>query len=193
MESINDFDYENVEEILAEAEVETTASELQAAICGMIAAGLKPNDRGWRDTIFDLINDGREVPIEVKQVIEELAEWTDKNINEQDSLAPTLLPDDGYPAVDQLEAIAVWCQGFLLGFGLQTSNDSVENPEVREGLNDLAEISQLELEAEDNEETRHAIFSFIEHIRVVVQVIHWELVVKHQASANISPGNDTVH
>lgn len=194
MESQDNIDYEQVEEVLAEAECETSAAELQAILCGMLAAGVKPNDKAWLPVVVDIVNDGRELAEEVQSMIQSLFIWTNTQMNQHDSLAPTLLPDDSYPAIDQLESLAEWCQGFLLGFGLQTSNEDITNPEVKESLTDLADISQLELEAEENEETQTALFTLIEHIKVAVQLIYWEMVVKKTAGASQpAASGQTIH
>jgi uncharacterized protein len=181
MESVENIDYEQVEEVLAEAECEASASELQAILCGMLAAGINLNDKNWLSTVIDIANDGKEFNDQAQSTIRSIFSWTHHQMNQHDSLAPTLLPDDSYPAVDQLESVAVWCQGFLLGFGLQTANSDITNPEVKESLTDLADISQLELEAEENEETQTALFTLIEHIKVAVQLIYWEMVLKKTA------------
>jgi yecA family protein len=194
MESAKNIDYEQVEEVLAEAEFEASASELQAILCGMLAAGINLNDKNWLTTIVDIANDGRSISEEAETTIQSIFTWTHHQMNQHDSLAPTLLPDDSYPAVDQLESVAVWCQGFLLGFGLQTGNSDVSNPEVKESLTDLADISQLELEAEENEETQTALFTLIEHIKVAVQLIYWEMVLKKTAGAGqASSAGKTIH
>lgn len=194
MELPENIDYEQVEEVLAEAECETSAAELQAILCGMLAAGISPNDKGWLQTVIDMVNDGRVLNEQAEAMIQTLFGWTHKQMNQHDSLAPTLLPDDSYPALDQLESVAEWCQGFLLGFGLQTANGDITNPEVKESLTDLADISQLELEAEENEETQTALFTLIEHIKVAVQLIYWEMVVKKSAGLNPdSSKGKTIH
>jgi len=194
MDSQENIDYERVEEVLADSECETSAAELQAILCGMLAAGLKPDDKAWLTLLIDIVNDGRELTSAAKELIRHLFNWTHRQMNQQDSLAPTLLPDDSYPAIDQLQALAEWCQGFLLGFGLQMGNQTIHTPEIKESLTDLAEISQLQLEAEENEETRMALFTLTEHIKVAVQVIYWEVVVEKTArTTQAKPNKQTFH
>lgn len=189
-----DIEYERVEELLAEDEIESSASELQGILAGMVSAGLDLKANGWPDLIAEMITDTGEVSAEVNQIVLALAAWTSSEMNESDTLAPMLLPDDNYPAIDQLESIILWCQGFLLGFGLQMGDKPIENEDIKEALTDLADISQLALEADDDEETLSALSTVTEHVRVAVQVIHWEIVVKSQASvAETAPENETLH
>lgn len=199
MDSLENIDYEQVEEVLANVECETTAAEMQAILCGMLAAGVKQEDRNWMALLIDIVNDGRELADELRNIIEELFEWSRLQMNQNDSLTSMLLPDDSYPVADQLEALAAWCQGFLLGFGLQTGSRNIGNREIKEALSDIAEISQIELEAEENEETQVALFTLKEHIKVAVQVIFLEMVVKdtisdaHVFSETQVADNQTLH
>lgn len=189
MVSKANIDYESLEEVLTNNDCETTAVELQAILCGMLAASNKAQLKYWKTTLTEIMGDDLSMTKDTEDCINSLFEWTDFQMNEQDSLAPTLLPGDAYPAIDQLEAIVDWCQGFLLGFGLQTGNQTIENPDVKESLMDIADISQLELVAEEDESTQEALFTLIEHIRVAVQIIHWEMVLKNQ----VAPNNQTLH
>jgi uncharacterized protein len=194
MDLQDNLDYESVEEILAEDECEASAAELQAILCGMLAAGIKLDDKHWLETVNDMINDSRELSDKSVKIIKTLFVWSHQQLNQDDALAPTLLPDDSYPAIDQLEAIADWCQGFLLGFGLQTGNQVIDNAEVKESLTDLADISQLELEAEEGEETQMALVTLIEHMKVAVKIIYWEMVLKQRAGqAPTMSNNKTIH
>jgi len=179
-------DYEQVEEILADADCETSAAELQAMLCGLLAAGVDAKNNSWLSTVAPLIAGDQPLTEAVKTLSKQLFGWSSSQISQQDALAPMLLPDDSYPAIDQLEALAEWCEGFLLGFGLQTSNQTIDNHEVREALTDIAEISQLDSNAEENDETQSALFTLVEHIKVAVQVIYWEMVMKQ-----VNVGGDT--
>ena len=187
-------DFESLEERLAEADCETSASEVQAIICGFLTAGLKADDEEWLQTLISMVNEGRVFVAETMAMIRQVFQWTHFEIQQNDSLTPLLLPDDDYPLIDRMESLAFWCQGFLLGFGLQTGNLVVKNPDVEESLGDLAEISRLELDAEEDEAMLLAFETLVEHAKVAVKVIYWEMVVKTvPATANQSPDNETYH
>lgn len=194
MDLPENIDYESVEEWLAEAECETRAAELQAILCGMLAAGLKVNDKRWLQAITDIVGEGKALPDNIVTLTTQLLHWTNHQLSEQDTASAVLLPDDSYPVVDQVEALALWSQGFLLGFGLEVSNESVTNSEVKESLTDLSEISQLALEADDNDENQADLFTLIEHVKVVVQMIYLEIVVKNAPRSTTQVAdNNTLH
>ncbi|WP_185964591.1 UPF0149 family protein [Aliikangiella marina] len=187
-------DYEEIESILADADCEASAAEIQGFFCGMISAGAKPAENNWQDFFVDIINDGRPITDDIANLLAALYLWTAEEVNQHETLAPVLLPDDGYPVIDQLEAIIEWSQGFLLGFGLQTDNQKVNNQEVSEALADLAEICRLEHEADESEESQEALVTLIEHIKVAVQIIHWEMVAKTATqSIATDDGKPTIH
>ncbi|WP_444996181.1 UPF0149 family protein [Aliikangiella sp. IMCC44359] len=186
-----EFDYEEVESILADADCDASAAQIQAIMCGMLSAGMSATNQQWFFTIADMVNEGRHFSAEVKTMMQSLFEWSALTINQHDILTPMLLPDDSYPAIDQLEALTDWCQGFLLGFGLQVGEQSIDNEEIKESLTDLAEISNIELDADENDETQEALVTLTEHIKVATQLIYWEMVVKKQTQ--IVDQNTTLH
>ncbi|MET1256150.1 UPF0149 family protein [Aliikangiella maris] len=184
-------DYEEIESILADEECETSATQIQAIFCGMFAGGYSPDATNWVKTLEDMTNQSHTFSSSALNALKQMFSWTAQMMLKHDELTPMLLPDDGYPPIDILEALTEWCQGFLLGFGLESSEQSIENDEVKESLIDLADISNLALEAKDDEETREALFTLIEHIKVATQIIHWEMVLKNQTQT-IEP-NTTLH
>ena len=197
---MSDFDensgnlYDSFEESLADADCEISASEFQGILAGMISAGLKQGNSSWSSTVLQAVNDGHPLSSNAQEWLEKIFSDSLTAFAEQDVLAPILLPNDDYPLIDRLEAVSFWCQGYLLGFGLQLGKQSIDSSEVTEALHDVSEISQLELAADESEESQIALEILIEHIKVAVKVIHMELVIKQQRT-EINPvdGNDTYH
>lgn len=188
------FDYEQLEGELADSHCEASISEIQGFQCGMVAAGLNQDDSSWQSAIIDLINNGKDFNVSTNALLGEVIRWTFAEMARHDSLAPIFLPDDTYPVIDRLEALVTWSEGFLLGFGLQTNNQTIENKDVKESLTDVAEICRLELEAEDDEESQEALMTLIEHVKVAVQIIHWEMVLKNTANnKNTDLKKPTIH
>ncbi|MBV1911540.1 MAG: UPF0149 family protein [Kangiellaceae bacterium] len=186
--------YESFEESLANADCEINASEFQGVLAGMISAGLKQSDDKWLGTILEVANDGQPLSEDGARQLKKLYIESHKAFREQEVLAPILLPGEDYPLVDRIESLSLWSQGYLLGFGLQLGDASLESPEVSESLQDISEIAQLDLSADDSEESQVALLTLIEHIKVAVKVVYLELVYKLE-SVDVKPavGNDTFH
>lgn len=174
-------DYETIDGVMADADCDASAAEIQGFVCGLVAGGYQDESQAWIQSFEDMVYEGHQLPPQAQKVLRDLFVWTAHEMSQQDSLAPVLLPDDSYPAIDRLEALIDWSQGFLLGYGLQGGNTPVDNAEVSEALGDLAEICRLELSAEEDEDTQQALMVLIEHVKVAVQVVHWETITQNTA------------
>ena len=194
-ENINDL-YDQFEELLAEADCEITAAEFQGILSGMISAGLQRSNLSWLEQINALINENNGFSNELSQFAKMLVEETHQAFADDDLLAPILIPDDSYPMVDRLESLSFWSQGFLLGFGLQFGDKKALQKEIKESLTDIAEISQVSIENDDNEESKMSLETLIEHIKVAVKMIYMELVKNPTSESKLSAqktGSKTIH
>ena len=194
-ENINDL-YDRFEELLAEADCEITAAEFQGILCGMISAGLQRSSLSWLEQINALINENNGFSNELSQFTKMLVEESHQAFADDDLLAPILIPDDSYPMVDRLESLSFWSQGFLLGFGLQFGDKNALQNEIKESLTDIAEISQVSIKNDDNEEEKMALETLVEHIKVAVKMIYMELVRNPKSESKLSAqkaGSKTVH
>ena len=64
-----------------------------------------------------------------------------------------LLPDEAGSLAQQLEGLAGWCRGFLLGFSAGGDRElRVLSSEAREFLEDMVRMSDAELEAEGTDD-----------------------------------------
>ncbi len=193
--------YDQFEEKLAEADCEITPPEFQGILAGLISAGLALTNLNWLDQIGDLINENNALSDSLQEFVIKLYKETHMDFSDDDLLAPILIPDDSYPMVDRLEALSFWSQGYLLGFGLQFGDKEKMQKEVSEALVDIAEISQVNIENTDNEESNIALETLIEHIKVAVKMIYMELVKKMELKqtnleSHLTPeqkSNPTIH
>jgi uncharacterized protein YgfB (UPF0149 family) len=186
--------YENFEDALSTSDCDINASEIQGVLAGMISVGLKTNDPHWSGTLLEIVNDGKVLTVEAQALLTEVFTETFDAFNEDDGLAPILVPNDQYPLIDRLEAISLWSQGYLLGFGLQQGKRAITSKEINEALLDISEISQLELSSDESEESQMALITLIEHIKVAVKVIYLELVMKDEPKDKLTvDGNGTFH
>jgi uncharacterized protein YgfB (UPF0149 family) len=186
--------YESFEEALADADCEISTSEFQGILSGMICGGLKATDSSWKRTILEVGNDGNQLPESAQKVLEDINVISARAFREEDFLTPILLPDEDYPLIDRLEALTLWAQGYLLGFGLQHGNQPVTGAEINESLQDISDISQLDVVVDNDEESQAAFITLLEHIKVAVKVIYLEFVFKiEQRAAAPVAGNSTFH
>ncbi|MEG0198937.1 MAG: UPF0149 family protein, partial [Acinetobacter sp.] len=82
-----------------------------------------------------------------------------------------MLPDDNHLLADRVQALADWCAGVVLGFGLASGNIRVEEQELIEHLQDVAAV---EFEDSDNdeegEESYQELYEFVRLIPVSLSI-----------------------
>jgi hypothetical protein len=88
-----------------------------------------------------------------------------------------LLPDDDVALAERVESLAVWCQGFLYGFGAAGNAERASLTEpVREVLADLTQICHAgAVGAESVDVEEEAYVELVEFVRAAVQLAYDEL------------------
>jgi uncharacterized protein YgfB (UPF0149 family) len=93
-----------------------------------------------------------------------------------------LLPDDEQPLGQRAEALGLWCQGFLFGFGSTglARNESLP-PTVAEVLADFTRLVHAADDSEaDAEEQERAYVELVEFLRASGQLVYEELAARRQ-------------
>ena len=75
-----------------------------------------------------------------------------------------LIADEDCTLREQADTLIQWCQGFLVGLGLQKISTSDED--VLEMIKDFSEISKLDAEVLDNEQNAQDLSEIIEFVRI---------------------------
>ena len=90
-----------------------------------------------------------------------------------------LLPDDDEPLGQRVEALSLWCQGFLFGLGMGGIRKNADLPgDTHEVMKDFVEISRLENSGPDDDNEAEAAFAeIVEYVRMAVLLMHEELRV----------------
>ena len=91
-------------------------------------------------------------------------------------------PGDTGSLGQQLEGLTDWCRGFLLGFSAGGNRElRALSPEAREFLEDMVQMSDAELEAEDGdaEGEARALAELVEYLRAGVQLLYDERDTGH--------------
>ena len=173
-------DYDRLRESLATAGAVVELAELHGGVCGALCAGGPAAARRW---LVDSLDDA-EVGAVTAAVADDLEALigVSSNMLEADELTfEPLLPSDDAPLAEQVEALAVWCQGFLSGVG-STAPGSVrgfsEGDSLAEILRDFAQISRAGLSEDESEghgQPDFALAEVREYVRVGVQLAFEEL------------------
>ena len=95
------------------------------------------------------------------------------------------LPDEDVALPERLEALGLWCQGFLAGFSVAPKGEALSD-DVNEALKDLSAISQIDRDVEQDEEMETAYMEVAEHVRISAQLIYAELGQKPAKESSAS-------
>ncbi len=106
-----------------------------------------------------------------------------------------MLPPDSAGIEEKVEALSLWCQGFLAGLGDAGLNDDMSlSEDLVEALRDLAAIAQVGVEGETGEEAGEEESDLVElqeYVRVAAILVFTELNAPETIAG---PDNDkTLH
>ena len=155
-------------------------SEAHGSLAGFLCAGGM-----WEDAVDEELEillpnaDGRLVRSLLDQVHGELGSMTME-------FTP-LIPDDDHDIADRLSGLAVWCGGFLAGYGMGVG-DTRLSPETEEMLTDLQAIAEMddETDDEDEEQVEYEFVEVHEYVRVATLTLFGTLpmIGRHFAGDN---------
>jgi yecA family protein len=162
-------DFDDIERRLAESRALIGAAECHGTLSGILCAGGVAEPQMWMDEVLGF-DSGDAADVDADPLLElalEVWENTAMQLDSEDFAYLMLLPDEGYTISERGSALALWCQGFLFGFG--SSGVSLELDEVSaEFIRDLREICRIDSEAasDEDEADEEAFTEVVEYIRV---------------------------
>ncbi|WP_138438684.1 UPF0149 family protein [Marinobacter alexandrii] len=145
-------------------------SELHGVLCGRLAAGSRIDEPEWLNMVCEHMG----LPENAADDSEDLAPFMNKaydqtlsHLKSTDMSFHPLLPDDDYAIEQRLEALVAWVRGFLEGMALTAGEALGQAPdEIRELIEDMVAISQLEDDEEASDESEQQLLEITEYIRL---------------------------
>ncbi|MEG0130513.1 MAG: UPF0149 family protein [Acinetobacter sp.] len=161
--------FDGIEEI-------SSPSELHGLLTGIVCVTQAPTSEQWSQ-ILNTLN----VPPLSVEALESLTDEADDVANalsDDDLDYLPMLPDDSHVLQERVQALADWCAGVVLGFGLASGNIRAEEQELIEHLQDVAAV---EFEDSDNdeegEESYQELYEFVRLIPVSLSVGRQKILV----------------
>jgi uncharacterized protein YgfB (UPF0149 family) len=167
--------FEKISALLEHNNILANPAEIQAMFCGMLGGGMPLECRDWDEPIADFVNQGDPLPPEVQEAFKQLYNTTCQQLVDTDFALVLCLPDDSAPINERGQALLSWVQGFMLGFGLHQADLTGCSDDVKEGLEDFAEIARMDEEMSEDEESERALFEVLEYVRVTAMLCFNEL------------------
>jgi hypothetical protein len=170
---------------LSSAGAVVALAELHGGVCGALCAGGAPGAARWLTNCL-----GDEELASTAALADELGELiavSEQTLADGELVFEPLLPGDDVPLEEQVQALALWCQGFLNGVGTiapSAARQTAEDSSLPEILRDFAEISRAglsEAEAAGEGQADFALAEIHEYVRVSVAVVFEELAAERAA------------
>jgi uncharacterized protein YgfB (UPF0149 family) len=190
-------DYDALRESLSGSGTLVSLPELHGGLCGALCVGGPASAERWLD---DFLADSDAADASDTRAIGvnlERAGWT--ALADAELAFEPLLPSEAAPLEEQVQALALWCSGFLNAVGASAPDLVGRNAqptaaaganastEVAEILADFAEMSRAGADDEDAADRDRADFVLAElkeYVRVSVQIVFEQLTDRRDAAAH---------
>ncbi|RDV29420.1 YecA family protein [Alteromonas aestuariivivens] len=159
-------DYDSVTNRLSQQGMVVDAAEVHGTLCGMLCGGMSLTERQWISALSDTCNQGETFPQSVAQILDSLFQQTCQQFVEAEFALQLMLPDDQAPINDRGVALINWVQGFMLGFGLHQQDLMQCSEDVKEALEDFAEIARMEEPMSEDEDSERALYEVVEYVKI---------------------------
>lgn len=148
--------FEGIEEI-------SSPSELHGLITGIVCVTQAPTRDEWLQILSTL--SVPKLDEEALALLEEEAIDIAHALSEEELDYLPMLPDDEHLLSERVQALADWCAGVVLGFGLASGHIRANEQELIESLQDVASV-EFE-ESDDDEEGEQSYQELYEFVRLI--------------------------
>jgi len=183
--------YDEFERVLKDARALPEPAEAHGTLAGALCSS---RDYGLIEWLREILpDDSPDQDALQSPVLQNVYNAMVRTLVGSDSDFQPLLPDDDVPLTDRAEALSLWCQGFLYGLGSGTTSDPGQvSVEAREIIRDFTEITQVGVDAgEEDEENEVAFAEVVEFVRVGAQLLFVELAPARGEEP--APGAASIH
>jgi yecA family protein len=179
-------DIPQLEDLLFEVDAAQGAIESHGALCGMLCAQGATEASQW---MLSVLGEHEETSLALQQAGKKLLQIHQLTVEKMNAIEgdfDLMLPDDDETLEMRVEALGVWCQGFVYGLAMGgIKEDTVLPEDSKELIKDILEISragyvadneaELASDEENTEEDEMAFVEVCEYVRTGVLLIYEEL------------------
>lgn len=180
-------DIPQLEGLLFDVDAAFGAIESHGALCGMLCAQGSTDVSQWMLQVLGEHEDSSLALQQAGKKLLQVHQMTVEQMNDGDIEFELMLPDEDEPLEARVEALGIWCQGFVYGLAVGGIKENTELPEdSKEIIKDIVEISragyvvdeEAEIavsEEEADEEDEIAFMEVSEYVRMGILLIYEEL------------------
>jgi hypothetical protein len=183
-EKTSRLDFDEVCDLLVTLGTQISASELHGLLAGELAAGKRMDYAQWLDVAKEHLDITQNLSKAQSEQLQYLYMATLTALADDELGFYPLLSDDDSDVDMRLQCLASWCQGFLAGFALVEKQVTTLSEVVNDALNDLAAISQVGMNDDDdwNQSAEEDYFQIVEYVRLAAMNVFVEYAVDAQNS-----------
>ena len=159
-------DHDQLVSVLNEHDFAATASELHGLLTGLISGGMFRESTDYLDHMAELFNNGLSVKGSLKKAAETIVEQVFNQLESEDMSFEIFLPSDDETLTDQAEELLNWVQYFLVGFGFNKRDLTMSSNEAREIIEDFTNITRMDTELDEDNESQADFYEVIEFVRI---------------------------
>ena len=180
---------------LEQVQADCSAAELHGVMVGMLAGGARMNRAALMKSLEAHADVNTAFADDMIAALWVLQLKTLEDLGADDLLFQPLLPDDEDDLNLRVMALADFARGLLSGFGpaVPANHKSLADEAVRETLQDIVNISQLDSVDEADEESELAYAELHEFVRLGVIHLFEELAPREEHSHDAVDLPPTVH
>ncbi|MCJ8159976.1 UPF0149 family protein [Acinetobacter zhairhuonensis] len=143
----------------------SSPSELHGLLTGIVCVTQSPTREEWQQILSTLnVPELSEIAL---SVLTDEAEDVSHALSEDELDYLPLLPDDEHVLADRVQALADWCAGVVLGFGLASGHIRQDEMELIEHLQDVAAVEFEDSDNDDEgEDSYQELYEFVRLIPV---------------------------
>ncbi len=147
----------------------SSPSELHGLLTGIVCVTQAPSQEEWQQILDTL--DVPELDVEALELLTSEAEDVFHSLSEDELDYLPLLPDDEHTLAERVQALADWCAGVVLGFGLASGHIRADERELIEHLQDVAAVEFEDSDDDaEGEESYQELYEFVRLIPVSLSV-----------------------
>jgi uncharacterized protein YgfB (UPF0149 family) len=183
--------HEQLLSVINEHDFTATPCELHGLLSGLIAGGMFKESEDYLLHMADMFNNGMTVKGSLKKAAKDIVATIFSQLESEDMSFEPMLLDEDERLADQAEELLNWVQYFLVGFGLNKRDLKTSSNEVREIIEDFTNITRMDTDLPDDNETQADFYEVIEFVRVSTVLCHQEFG-KH-VNVSVKQSNKTLH
>lgn len=166
--------YDDLEACLRRVDAEISAAEAHGLATGLLVAGGNDAEPLLKEALPNP-DESDALVGECRTALHDLFRQVADDLEDAELGFDPLLPSDGKPLRERAGALRDWCAGALYGLGINARPDQTFSPESAEAMQDIAEITRLDVAAVAETEEEEETFIYLrEFLRMAVLMIHAE-------------------